>query len=538
MHTHEHSFFSRWPIYNNAKIFLPFSPYCILSLSISASSYKLGLTIQPSLRIYRRYYNIVWDYSILRNENLKAIFHFKVFLTLFLRIKNLHAVPVFCEPQERGQGVRAHICLQMTRPELDSQTTSASNSVNHSHISWGPSTEKKPENTISIHINLSCWWSSTTLELRQIKAKWFAKVHSASGQCVKWAWVPGKSWGFWKHMQSSLATRKLFWARETVSSPLRSVPVCLRQIDWEELLQARLSPPLNRVGWLSGKENKWGVSGSALRKSWNLISSQSVSFWKWLLRLALLSFIKSGSVRHSSESVPAHFAKFQTGLNQSFYFRKHAVETGIQSFRRWNQNLRQERIPFLYSLLAWLSSMLFLPGQEPQNHGKGKVVSFKDAVLIVTSDLATISSATWAAVSRKQQQTEGRLEGVEKKVDREWKRQRRNVIANVESRTQENLQMFMLENEMEIRVSTFWGSEPSLWRARKKEEATRMRMVVREPGQCCCPRSGPFQHELSRGVVPLRDPGILGISPEQRLAKSVFEITQCINQGSLQSQNL
>lgn len=76
----------------------------------------------------------------------------------------------------RGQGVRAHICLQMTRPELDSQPTSASNSVNHSHIPWDPSTEKKREKTISIHINLSCSWSSTTLQLRPIKAKWFAKV--------------------------------------------------------------------------------------------------------------------------------------------------------------------------------------------------------------------------------------------------------------------------------------------------------------------------------------------------------------------------
>lgn len=60
--------------------------------------------------------------------------------------------------------------------------------------------------------------------------------------------------------------------------------------------------------------------------------------------------------------------------------------------------------------------MSFLLRQEPQNHEKGKVVSSKDAVLIVTSDLTTISSATWAAVSRKQQQTEGRLEGMEEKV--------------------------------------------------------------------------------------------------------------------------
>lgn len=82
--------------------------------------------------------------------------------------------------------------------------------------------------------------------------------------------------------------------------------------------------------------------------------------------------------------------------------------------------------------------MSFLLRQEPQNHEKGKVVSSKDAVLIVTSDLTTISSAAWAAVSRKQQQTAGRLEGMEEKVGGEWKWGRSNVIANVDSLTQEN----------------------------------------------------------------------------------------------------
>lgn len=60
--------------------------------------------------------------------------------------------------------------------------------------------------------------------------------------------------------------------------------------------------------------------------------------------------------------------------------------------------------------------MLFLLWHEPQHHGKGKAFSSKDAALNVTSALAAISSATCAVISRKKQQSEGRLEGMEKNV--------------------------------------------------------------------------------------------------------------------------
>lgn len=125
----------------------------------------------------------------------------------------------------------------------------------------------------------------------------------------------------------------------------------------------------------------------------------------------LSSCIKSGSVHHRSEFVYAHFTEFQAGLNQSFYFKIHSVETGSQSFYpegRQKSEQKKTRFPFCINhFLRYSLSFSRLTGKE-------KHFPAKAAGLPVTSALATIPTATCAATA-KRQQTEGRLGG-EKKV--------------------------------------------------------------------------------------------------------------------------